>query len=124
MNDTYYAAAIREAATRPAPTSNRDEYIAAQIQAAQSAPAPTSNRRVTSNVVDTPRREAFRLEFFAWLLDWDDQPRHRGRLSVLWQWADEMVRLQAQADQSGSPVEYVQRGNVVRVLHPMTEAAA
>jgi hypothetical protein len=64
-----------------------------------------------------------RLEQFAWLLDNDHQPRNRTRLQILWQWADEMAQLQRQVNRTGMPVEYHQRGKVVRTLYPLKEAA-
>ncbi|WP_146163398.1 hypothetical protein [Sphingomonas fennica] len=65
-----------------------------------------------------------RLKQFAWLLDNDSHPRTAPRLSVLWGWAYEMSQFQSEADCTGKAVEYVQRGQVVRVLHPAIIEAA
>lgn len=61
-----------------------------------------------------------RLEQFAWLLDNGREPRNHSRLLVLWAWADEMVHFQLEANATGKPVEYRQRGEVVRTLNPET----
>ena len=65
-----------------------------------------------------------RLKQFAWLLDNDSHPRTAPRLSALWGWAYEMSQFQSEADHTGKAVEYVQRGQVVRVLHPEIIKAA
>lgn len=65
-----------------------------------------------------------RLKQFAWLLDNDSHPRTAPRLSVLWGWAYEMSQFQSEADRTGKAVEYMQRGQVVRVLHPEIIKAA
>lgn len=59
-----------------------------------------------------------RLCHFALLLDNNEQPRIALRLAVLWGWADEMLYFQGEANRRGEPVEYIQRGQVVKVLHP------
>lgn len=61
--------------------------------------------------------EVNRLEQFAWLLD-NDNDRRPEKLLVLWSWADEMAYLQKDANETGKPVEYYQRGKVLRTLHP------
>jgi hypothetical protein len=65
-----------------------------------------------------------RLKQFAWLLDNDSHPRTALRLSVFWGWAYEMSQFQSEADRTGKAGEYMQRGQVVRVLHPEIIKAA
>lgn len=65
-----------------------------------------------------------RLEQFAWLLDNDRHPRSALRLTVLWGWAYEMVLFQSEANRTGVTVEYMQRGRIMRVLHPENSQVA
>lgn len=66
---------------------------------------------------------AMRLEQFAWLIDNAGEDRSPIRLDILWQWAEEMAYFQVQANRTGQAVEYVQRGKVLRVLHPAKAVA-
>lgn len=59
-----------------------------------------------------------RFKHFAWLIENQYVPRTPFRLVVLWQWAGEMDHFQQQANSTGKPVEYTQRGEVVRTLYP------
>jgi hypothetical protein len=61
--------------------------------------------------------------FYEWLLDRDGQPENEFRRWVLFGWADEMATFQEQANETGEPVEYVQRGKVVRTIRPERRAA-
>ena len=65
-----------------------------------------------------------RLEHFAWLIDNAGDDRSVWRLMALWGWAGEMVHFQSEADRTGKPVEYYQRGRTLRVLYPKTKSGA
>lgn len=55
---------------------------------------------------------------FSWLVRNDNQPQTTMRLNVFKQWAAEMACFQNEANRSGKPVEYYQRGRVIRIFYP------
>jgi hypothetical protein len=72
-----------------------------------------------------PEVELGRLEQFAWLIDNAGDDRNIWRLKALWGWAGDMAHFQSVANTTGKPVEYIQRGETLRVLYPQkTQEAA
>lgn len=65
-----------------------------------------------------------RLKQFAWLIDNVGDDRSEWRLEVLWAWAGEMAEFQDEANRTGAPVKYFQRGKVLRILQPETAQQA
>lgn len=61
--------------------------------------------------------------FYEWLLEHDRHTSSTVRRYVLFGWADEMATLQEQVNQTGEPVDYVQRGTFMRTLRPEKMAA-
>lgn len=37
---------------------------------------------------------------------------------IFWSWAGEMTAFQDEANRSAEPIEYIQRGKILRVIHP------
>jgi hypothetical protein len=60
-----------------------------------------------------------RLEQFAWLIENFKKARaHPMALQVLWDRAEQMARFQLQANCTDKPVEFFERGEVLRTLYP------
>ena len=68
-------------------------------------------------------RQRNHFVFYEWLLERDGNPDNDFRRWVLFGWAEEMAFFQEQANETGEPVEYVQRGNIVRTIRPEKAAA-
>ena len=79
---------------------------------------------VAAAIANTTVAEIMHLEQFAWLIDNAGDDRSALRLAVLWNWAREMVHFQNEANRTGQPVEYFQRGRTLRVLHPQADGEA
>ncbi|MGB3536860.1 MAG: hypothetical protein WBA42_01740 [Mesorhizobium sp.] len=84
----------------------------------------TTGNTTAQASVATIINEHERLEQFAWLIDHAGNDRSADRLNVLWDWAKEMVQFQDVANRTGKPVEYYQRGRVLRVLYPQAAREA
>lgn len=78
----------------------------------------TTGNTTAQASVATIINELESLGQFAWLIDNAGNDRSVGRLNILWGWAKEMVHFQDVANRTGKPVEYFQRGRVLRILYP------
>jgi hypothetical protein len=63
------------------------------------------------------------FNFYKWLLDRDGDPQNEMRQEVLFHWAYEMALFQEEANRTGEPIDYYQRGKVVRTIQPERKAA-
>ena len=68
-------------------------------------------------------RQRNHFTFYEFLLEREGHPTDEMRRFVLFGWADEMAFFQEEADRVDESIDYFQRGEVIRTLHPVRRAA-